>query len=141
MSKVNLQEALGIPDPSGPTKMDPQAAAQMMHMAIVYLLHERGEQSALSSAFADLMAERHKEFHTDHGDDWRKCRNEVCVGAARILEVSQVKMVDITPLSLDITKTYNLNIIPSPGNIRFWLSKRNEVLPVTKQSRIVLTDN
>ena len=156
---VNMMEALGTPDPHGPTKAPPEVAMRVMQLAAKYLLYERAEETALTAAFAQVVEERHKYFHTqqkymqglDKGKGkqlpWTLCGNMVCKEARDIIANTRKKEINISMLAANLMNEYIVNFMPMPNNLRLWLTKRSEThLPATEETkreagRVVLTDN
>lgn len=151
---INLLEALGIPTsgPQGPTKAPDQVALAVMQLASKYLLYERAEETAIMTAFAQVVEERHNNFHKKHVNragqivNWAECSNQVCKEARDIITSTRKKEVYINPIAATLMGDYVINFMPMPGNLRLWLTKKSESqLPetqATKQqaSRVVLTD-
>ena len=145
---VNMMEALGIPDPKGPTKAPPDVALNVMQLAAKYLLYERSEETAITAAFAQVVEERHNHFHvkpfTKNPIHWTQCDNQVCKEARNIIASTKQKEVNINPIAATLMSEYIINFMPMPNNLRLWLSKKSETqLPETEDqkrqaSRIIL---
>ena len=117
-------------------------AAQIMQLAVKYLLYERAEETALSSAFASLVAERHNEFHQKHVDGegkpvpWTACSNQVCVDARNILAQTRRKEVFINPIAAQLMERYVVGFMPTPNNIVVRLTEKDQAqLPDTVKEK------
>jgi hypothetical protein len=126
-----------------PPAIDPAAMGPMiLQLACKYLLYERAEETALSAAFASLVAERHKEFHQKHVDkdgnqvDWSVCSNQVCKDATEILARTRRKEVFISPLAAELMGRYVVGFMPTPTQIVVRLEEKNSMqLPDTAKEK------
>ena len=106
-------------------------APMMLQLAAKYLLYERAEETTLSQAFAQLVDERHKEFHKSHIDEagnqvaWTECGNQVCREAKNILSQSRRKEVFINPIAAQLMDRYMVGFMPTPNHLVVRLSEKS----------------
>lgn len=103
-----------------------------------YLLYERQQETQLQIAFRMLVQERHQQFHTKgnrkdgDGTEFIDCDNEICKNAKAILDECKSMSVDINPLTLELTQSYNLRFVQAGTNLKAWLEldkKSSLVIP------------
>ena|SRR5271170_742269 len=126
-------------------------ATEVQNIALKYLLYERSEETALSAAFGQLVAERHKEFHQKHRDSegklvpWTECSNQVCKDAREIVAHTRKREVFIGPLAAKLMERYLVGFMPAPNQILVRLTEKDAMqLPDTAEekriaSRIILS--
>jgi hypothetical protein len=136
-----LRVVPGIVDSRAASLLVPNtaAAAPVMNMEqvpndllttyILCLLDDRGERSDLGRAFIALVAERHRHFHVRHShkdeemeQDWRRCKNPVCVEAAALLESASRMDCTFSSLTLQRIGRRQLGLEGKPGMIRVYVN-------------------
>lgn len=86
---------------------------QLVGIALMVALFERKHPLGITSAFVDLVEERHNNLHSTT-IDWSECQNKVCADAREIITRSQKPEVILTPLSFDAYKEFGLKFMQAP---------------------------
>lgn len=84
-----------------------QEVLQAVHqIALMYLLHEKKNETQLRIAFTALVQERHNQFHTNgehkegDGTSFESCTNEICRNASAILKMEQKAEVELNDFTV-----------------------------------------
>lgn len=115
------------------------------HLAVMYLLYERKNETQLRIAFTALVQERHNQFHTNgsnkegDGTSFENCTNEICRNSAAILKIEQKAEIELNDFSVQMmNENYVLRTMKSPGKCTIQLHEKSSVELTQPKSDLIL---